>query len=533
MKSWADEQDDSSDDDSPIIPPSGFPGGNDKIINNNVVKAVGEQENNYQIPPKEFILPNQPPYTAYVGNLPNDIRSSNDLGREVEALLSQRQCTLARRLNDARLMMEKGSNASRGYGYVEFETDGELIEFLHLPNPQLCGRIIKVDVANAAAPRTSSVRGGGENERGGGGGRESSSKGSDGRDGGGRGRQYSDRSDSGVGGGSGRVDGSQFMGGRYAGEGRSNSGNNLSASGSGGGKTTPTAVMRRADSSASQGSRGVEDAAPATDAATKQRPSLKLLARTKPLDNASSTATTQSSIFGRAKPRDETKFVAAATAEATVETKTVAANDTSKDLTSGVAKMEITKSHVTAPASDHAVGNSKSIDNNGSKGMEASAPEKDDNTAEPSKHNIERKDSRGGGGRGGGGRGRGGDKNRENGDRKREGRRDSTRRPSRGVRVGGGRGRAGSEGRGEGRNTTSESRNSKSAKNGSGTTSGKSNAGSGKGKSAGVSSLAAAAAAGEVNPNSLPTMLTTNETKKGPPKKVNSFAAFMDDSDSD
>ncbi len=411
----------------------------------------------------------------------------------------------------------------------------QLIEFLHLPNPQLCGRIIKVDVANAA-PRTSSVRGGGGSERGGRG-RESSSKGSDGRDGGGRGRQYSDRSDSGAGGGSGRVDGSQFMGGRYAGGGRSNSGNNLSTSGSGGGKTTPTAVMRRADSSASQGSRGVEDAAPAADAATKQRPSLKLSARTKPLGNAlSSTTTTQSSIFGNAKPRDETKFVAAATAEAAVETKTVAANDTRKKLTSGVAKMEILKSDVTAPASDHAVGNSKSIDNNGSKGTEATAPEnyeKGDDTVEPSKNNTERKDSRGGGGRRGGGRGRGGGKNRENGDDKREGRRDSTRRPSRGVRVGGGRGRVGSEGRGEGRNTTSESRDSKSTKNGSGTTSGKSNAGSGKGKSGGVSSLAAAAAAGEANPNTLPTMLTANETKKGPPKKDNSFAAFMEDSDSD
>ncbi len=124
MKSWADEQDDSSDDDddSPIFPPSG----NDKISHTNVAKAVDERENNYQIPQKEFMLPTQPPYTAYVGNLSYDIRGSNDLRREVEALLSQRQCTLARRLTDARLMMEKGSNASRGYGYVEFETDGEV-----------------------------------------------------------------------------------------------------------------------------------------------------------------------------------------------------------------------------------------------------------------------------------------------------------------------------------------------------------------------------------------------------------------------
>lgn len=129
MKSWADEQDESSDeDDTPIIPPSGFPGGANAA--NNAVEPADdddeEEEDNYQIPPREFILPSQPPYTAFVGNVPYDIRNSNDLGREVELLLYERQCRLAQRLTDARLMMEKGSNMSRGYGYVEFETREEV-----------------------------------------------------------------------------------------------------------------------------------------------------------------------------------------------------------------------------------------------------------------------------------------------------------------------------------------------------------------------------------------------------------------------
>lgn len=129
MKSWADEQDESSDeDDTPIIPPSGFPGGANAA--NNAVEPADddddEKEDNYQIPPREFILPSQPPYTAFVGNVPYDIRNSNDLGREVELLLYERQCRLAQRLTDARLMMEKGSNMSRGYGYVEFETREEV-----------------------------------------------------------------------------------------------------------------------------------------------------------------------------------------------------------------------------------------------------------------------------------------------------------------------------------------------------------------------------------------------------------------------
>lgn len=126
MKSWADEQDESSDDedDTPIIPPSGFPGAN--AANNAVEPDEEGEEDNYQIPPREFILPSQPPYTAFVGNVPYDIRNSNDLGREVERLLCERQCPLAQRLTDARLMMEKGSNMSRGYGYVEFETQEEV-----------------------------------------------------------------------------------------------------------------------------------------------------------------------------------------------------------------------------------------------------------------------------------------------------------------------------------------------------------------------------------------------------------------------
>lgn len=129
MKSWADEQDDSSDeDDAPInlIPPSGFPGSSG---NAKVEEEEEDANNNYQtsIPSREFILPSGPPYTAYIGNLPYDtIRNSNDLGRAVEELLYDRQCQLAQRLTGARLMVEKGTNTSRGYGYVEFETEGEV-----------------------------------------------------------------------------------------------------------------------------------------------------------------------------------------------------------------------------------------------------------------------------------------------------------------------------------------------------------------------------------------------------------------------
>jgi hypothetical protein len=251
--------------------------------------------------------------------------------------------------------------------------------------------------------------------------------------------------------------GSQFMGGRYAT--RSDSG-----SGRGGG------TIKRNDSSVSQGSMGGGGG----DASARQRPSLKLAPRTKPVEKEEG-GTTQSSIFGGAKPRDESKFL---------EKKESSVDAAVKETTGSMKAMNVSDESGDA--------NKDSI--------EAA----DVKTSEPSeKQPPRRQDSKAGG--------RGGRKDNN-------GRRDSTRKPGKdGERRGGGGGGRGDKSRGRGEGGRNGKRNST-----------KSN---GDSNEKTQSSLAAAAAAGASTPAI--TMPVQTETKKGPPKKTNSFAAFMDDSDED
>ncbi|KAL3809042.1 hypothetical protein ACHAXA_004545 [Cyclostephanos tholiformis] len=148
-----------------------------------------------------------PPYTAFLGNLSYEIRSSNDLSREIENLLREKHLGETR-VGPARLMLDRSTGQSKGFGYVEFDSGEELLAFLRINNPQLCGRPIKVDVANGGPVGGGGGGGGGGGEgyrrggsRGGGDARPIGRGGSD-RDlrGGG------DRGTRGGGGGGGNVD---------------------------------------------------------------------------------------------------------------------------------------------------------------------------------------------------------------------------------------------------------------------------------------------------------------------------------------
>jgi len=257
--------------------------------------------------------------------------------------------------------------------------------------------------------------------------------------------------------------GTQFMGGRYA----------RSDSGRGGGpvrrndsSVSQGGPIRRNDSSVSQGSIGGGGG----DAPARQRPSLKLAPRTKPVEKPDGGA--QTSIFGGARPRDESKFV------------------------------EKKESSVADSAVKEATGSMNAINVKDESGDAAkdSVEAADVKTSEPSeKQPPRRQDSKTGG--------RGGRKDNN-------GRRDSARKSGKdGERRGGGRG---DKNRGRGEGGRNGKRNST-----------KSNAESTEKPQ---SSLAAAAATGTAAaPAALPVQ---TETKKGP-KKSNSFAAFMDDSDED
>lgn len=263
------------------------------------------------------------------------------------------------------------------------------------------------------------------------------------------------------------VDGSQFRGGRY-----SRSTSNMSEGSIGGAGRNSSGVMKRSDSSASAGS-----------TAAAERPSLKLAPRTKPVEDNSGGS--RPSIFGDAKPRDEKEIEEKRATEAAI-----------KNVTRSMSDLEVVKE-------SNGVGDGKEEDTNGDLDVKADdKTEKKDDTSSRENKSFNRKSSRGAG--------RGGDRpERNNSDRKQD-RRKSGRGEGRGEGRGGGRGDRRNSERGGKNNGQLGKRNSVKAKNGDAAK---------DGKGAPVSSLAAAAA------------MPVKQETKAPPKKANSFAAFMDDSD--
>lgn len=72
-------------------------------------------------PPKEYDWPTEPPYTAYVGNLPFAIKESDDLSRGVEDLVQDRFQTPIT-IVQSRLALDREDGRPRGFGYLEVET---------------------------------------------------------------------------------------------------------------------------------------------------------------------------------------------------------------------------------------------------------------------------------------------------------------------------------------------------------------------------------------------------------------------------
>uniref|UniRef100_A0A6U3QS90 RRM domain-containing protein n=1 Tax=Ditylum brightwellii TaxID=49249 RepID=A0A6U3QS90_9STRA len=201
-------------------------------------------------------LPNGPPYTAYVRNLSYDIRENDQLVYEINGLLERRYEGTDVRVQvvNARVGIDRESGKRKGFGYVEFTTVEDLTAFLDCDdgNSEVMGRNIHIRVATN---QRSNDRGSGGNRPG----------------------QLPRRGDSNP-----RIDGSKFRGGNFS---RNNNGG-LAGSTNAGGVGGNTESL-----SSSQ---------------NKQRPSLRLAPRTKPMEN-SQTSTgggISSSIFGEAKPRN-------------------------------------------------------------------------------------------------------------------------------------------------------------------------------------------------------------------------------------
>ena len=212
--------------------------------NNNYNNNYNNQRNNG--PPS---FPEEPPFTAYVGNLPFDKNES-----DLEAIFA------GMAIANVRLLTDRETGNSKGFGYVEFSDATSLKEALNANGMEVDGRTIKVDIAQ---------RDRGNNNRRGGFGQNDQDE---------RFRNFQ-------------------RGGGY----RNNNNNRSNNRG-----------YNRRDRSGS-GNRNFDDLPKElTEEERAMRPKLALKKRTKPVvSNATTSASPKSSsIFGEAKPRDESKFLA-------------------------------------------------------------------------------------------------------------------------------------------------------------------------------------------------------------------------------
>jgi len=118
MKSWADHcsSDEESDDVPRVSSLGNLQGLDDNDSDSDHSDEVSEEE---EVPTYNF--PTDPPFTAFVGNIPFDIQDANHLAYELQELCKK---TLNKEVTavNGRLMLDRDTGKKKGFGYVEFET---------------------------------------------------------------------------------------------------------------------------------------------------------------------------------------------------------------------------------------------------------------------------------------------------------------------------------------------------------------------------------------------------------------------------
>lgn len=103
MKSWADHSD--SEDEGYIAPP---PVNEDKEDNDE--KSLHSEEEEF--PKKEYVLPQEPPFTAFIGNLAPAVEE-----QDIVELVKQYGT-----VDSVRILLDRETGHKKGFGYIEMET---------------------------------------------------------------------------------------------------------------------------------------------------------------------------------------------------------------------------------------------------------------------------------------------------------------------------------------------------------------------------------------------------------------------------
>lgn len=104
----------------------------------------------------DSLIPQGPPYLAYMTNLPYDL-NEEDLQQYFEETL---ECEVV----SVRLPRDdKDSGRMRGFGYVEFKERQDLIDAVSLPDPQIRNRRLRIDISNENDQRRGNSRRGYDN----------------------------------------------------------------------------------------------------------------------------------------------------------------------------------------------------------------------------------------------------------------------------------------------------------------------------------------------------------------------------------
>lgn len=90
---------------------------------------------------RENPLPDQAPFTAYVGNLDYSV-TEEDLSKIFDGLA----------IDEVRVIRDRATNQSKGHGYVDFKDKESLENALTVNNQEYQGRNLRVDVANQKKP---------------------------------------------------------------------------------------------------------------------------------------------------------------------------------------------------------------------------------------------------------------------------------------------------------------------------------------------------------------------------------------------